>query len=461
MADNIQNKYLNEVQILEHFMEMERRFQRNTEDPFFPSLDYFLDDSKDILDLLTAQAENMVYFVGLGNKPINIKIKKLKNAVAQISLSDLSFIDITIDEDEYNHFKSSRNYKFERIFAALAHELGHFILKYNGLWFNGFLDIENEIYADLSTFYLGFGKFVLKGFFDGSRAGYLHPETYAMAYVLSEYLNGKEPDTTLLPAKIITLIESAKSNCKTKWIKNIKSEDDIKKEYKSLSLHAGTTRTIISFFESIFKQETLSLRNYIVHLNEICLNNAENTPLNNRKVSIAYATFLKNDIHNYLGETNLNKWIEMLAFLEIEHNFELDKISANITHRCPNCGATINNPLFKTDEGKRIFHIRCNKCLTQFVVDNNIPRILSHIKNHFEHLNRMVPLYNKGPVISKAMEYKQDKIESKDRQIFSLEQEIKRLKRSEDKLQTEVNTWKYELAKWRSMNWWQRLWHKP
>lgn len=461
MSGNIQKNYLNEVQILEHFMEMERRFKRNTDRPFYPSLDYFLDDSKDILDLLRAQAENMVHFVGLGNKPIKIKIEKLNNAVAQISLSDLSFIDITIDEDNYNHFKSNRNYKFERIFAALAHELGHFILKYNGLWFHGFLDIENEIYADLSMFYLGFGKFVLKGFFDGSRAGYLRPETYAMAYVLSEYLNGKDPDTNLLPENIINLIETAKSNCKTKWIKNIKSEEDMKQEYKKLSIHAGTTCTIMSIYESILNQETTSLGNYIKHLNEICLNKAENTPLNYRKASIAYATFLKNDIHNYLGETNLNKWIEMLSYLEIEQQFKFDIIAANITHKCPYCGATINNPAFKTEEGKRIFHIRCNKCQTQFVVDNNIPRILSQIKKHFKKFNNIVPIYKDGPVILKALESLQEKIVSKDRQIASLGQEMKRLKMSEGKLQTEINRLKYDVIKWRSMNWWQRLWHKP
>ena len=72
---------LNELQILEHYQEMEKRFKRNTERPFFPSLDYFLDD-KDNLSLLKTQVENMIHFVGLGSMPLVINVEKLQNAAA-------------------------------------------------------------------------------------------------------------------------------------------------------------------------------------------------------------------------------------------------------------------------------------------------------------------------------------------------------------------------------------------
>ena len=251
----VQSYFLNEAQILEHFLEMEKRFKRYTEKEkrFFPSLEYFINDDQDKLSLLKSQVDDMIQFVGLVSMPNKIKIEKLNNAAAIINLSEASFVDITIDEDVYN------NKGFDRIFATLAHELGHKILKESGLFFNGLLDFENEIYADLSTFYLGFGKFVMTGYNiidePGIHTGYLTPETYAMAYVISEYLNGHNPDKTALPQKIKNLISTAEAQCKTKWIKDACNEESIKRLYKEFSVPIGTTATILEIFNQIILKE--------------------------------------------------------------------------------------------------------------------------------------------------------------------------------------------------------------
>ena len=440
MGSQVQKNYLNEVQILEHFMEMERRFKRNTERPFFPSLDYFLDDDVDRLRRLKTQVENMVHFVGLGSKPIKMKLEKLDGAAAYISLSDMSVVDITIDEDEY------KDNNFDRIFGALAHELGHFVLKSHGLWFNQLLDIENEVYADLSTFYLGFGKFVLRGFLVGNPIGYLTPETYIWAYVISEYLCGRAPDRTALPDKIINQINTATAECKTKWIRNVKSEQDLKEEYKKLSIPVGTTFSIFSILENVIKNEATLLGRYINQLSKTCLTEADNSPLDCRKAAIAYYTFLNRNSSSFLAQEHLSKFIEFLALMQIEKFDYVKKVYETVDHKCPYCGTIINNPAFDEKEGKRIFHIRCKKCQTQFVVNNDLPHIQSRIKERVSHINSLVPFYSDEHVVARTIKYLHEKNEKLESQNAALINENANLK---DKIK-----------KWRSLNWWQRLWYK-
>lgn len=452
MAYKVQSCFLNELQILEHFVEMEKRFKRNTERPFFPSLDYFIEDEQDRLSLLRRQVENMTYFIGLGNIPNKIKIEKLKDAAAVINLRESSFIDITIDEVVFN------NNEFDKIFGTLAHELGHKLLYQSGLYFKGLQDIENEIYADLSTFYLGFGKFVLRGFnIVGDRtkssSGYLTPETYIMAYVLTEYLNGRDPDTTALSEDIINMIYRVSPNCKTRWIKKINDENAIKEQYKSLSTPIGTSSTLINLLNVIENHEHLSIRKFINQLNQICLQKADENPLPYRKVAIAYSAFQhKNDVNSFLGEPYLNELLQIVALLIIERKLNLDEVLNSISHRCPNCDNPINNPAFKTKEGKRIFHIKCNKCQTQFVIDNDIYKIKELIQKQIDFINEQtfsIIQVSGNSVLSKLI----TSIQVHERKDLDYRNRIVSLERRIDNL---VN----ELSEWRSMNWWQRLWHR-
>ena len=451
---DVQSYFLDEVQILEHFLEMEKRFKRYTEKEkrFFPSLDFFINDDQDKLSRLKTQVDDMIHFVGLGSIPNKIKIEKLNNAAALINLSETSFVDITIDEEVYNHNG------FDKIFATLAHELGHKILKNSGLFFNGLLDFENEIYADLSTFYLGFGKFVIRGYNiisdSGSRTGYLTPETYAMAYVISEYLNGHNPDKAALPQKVIELISKAESKCKTKWIKDSLNEEAIKKQYKDFSVPVGTTATILEIFNQINQKELTTVRNYITRLNSTFIQNPNKTPLDYRKIAIANATFQDNkDVNSFLAKPNLDKLVELVAFIISTRNYDLDELLRTIKHKCPNCGIEIINPSFKTEEGKRIFHIRCNKCQTQFVINNNLSEIKELILKHTSSYHKP-SVVNKDGIFNSNSNNNQSENDNyyndfEDDNSIYLEY-----------LQREVNRLKEKEEKWKSLNWWQRIWYK-
>ena len=450
----VQSYFLNEAQILEHFLEMEKRFKRYTEKEkrFFPSLDYFINEDQDKLSLLKSQVDDMIHFVGLGSIPNKIKIEKLNNAAAIINLSETSFVDITIDEDVYN------NKGFDKIFATLAHELGHKILKKSGLFFNGLLDFENEIYADLSTFYLGFGKFVMTGYNiigeRGIRTGYLTPETYAMAYVISEYLNGHNPDKTALPQKIKNLISTAEVQCKTKWIKDAINEESIKRQYKEFSVPIGTTATILEIFNQIILKEGTIVRDFITRLNNTFIQNSNKTPLDYRKIAITNATFQDNkDITSFLAKSNLDKLVQLIAFIVHNRGYNLDELLRTIKHKCPNCGATINNPSFKTEEGKRVFHIRCNKCQTQFAINNNITEIKDLIL-------RNLPTYKEQTVDKEDEKFSSKTNENKsdsDKQYADFEDDQSIYI---EYLQRELNHLKEKEEKWKALNWWQRLWYK-
>ena len=389
---------------------MERRFKRNTERPFFPSLDYFLDD-KDNLSLLKTQVDNMIHFVGLGSMPLVINVAKLQNAAACINLSNVSSIDITIDEDVLK-----RN-RFDTIFATLAHELGHKVLINNGLFFTGLMDMENEIYADLSTFYLGFGKFTLRGYnyTEGrikQRYGYLTLETYAMAYVISEYMNGREPDTAALPDDVVELIKDATSKCQCKWIKNMTSEDVLKSYYKKETSSSGTTTTIIELFNAIIEKHAQASCEAMKALNQACLKQANSAPLDCRKSAIALAVY--NDLNNsdsIITNHNLDNLLESLAFIVTSGGYDINSLMGSLKHKCPHCGTTIENPSFKTEDGKRVFHIRCKICDTVFAVDNNLENLKYLIQNQIDY-------------------------------------------------KAEYNRLRYKEEMWKSMNWWQRMWYK-
>lgn len=93
----------------------------------------------------------------------------------------------------------------ERILAIFVHEICHNVLRLNNFpILNG---LENEIYTDLATIYLGLGKYTLRGHkyiktkkvnlgfqinyeTNTSTIGYLTEDTYNRAYILNQIFRG-------------------------------------------------------------------------------------------------------------------------------------------------------------------------------------------------------------------------------------------------------------------------------
>lgn len=176
MDMKVQAISIDEVGILSKFSHMEGKFPRREGKNYFPSLDFYLNYDDNRERTIREEAEKMLEFVGLGNYRSNVKFAILDGAAGNIVLNSNMVAEITIDE-EIAKLKDA-------VLATLAHEICHKILHKNGIYFS-FMDQENEVYADLATFYVGFGDLTMKGYkIQNHLMGYLTPDTYAMAYVL-------------------------------------------------------------------------------------------------------------------------------------------------------------------------------------------------------------------------------------------------------------------------------------
>ena len=376
---------LSERQIVEHFATMEKKFKRHTGELFFPSLDYTLNliESGDKLKSLKTEVENMVLFVGLGIMPVKLSVSKLNNAVAVINIANTECIDITINENEINanHLDS--------IMATIAHELSHKVLFMNNIWFDPPMEFENEIYADLATFYLGFGKFTMIDYLrkDGdqtTQTGYLTPDTYAMAYVLSEYMNGRKPSISGLPIHAAEEVNKAIQKCSMSWIARIGSEDAAMDMWKTSSLPLGKSSLLLDLLEHVVSKGRAQIKETSKVLSDFYLGDSE-TPIVHRKAQMAVkALDLGYNPNRFVGKAMEESLMESLLPLMAADMLELKSILADASQlklQCPVCG---NEFQMRDDWKDRPVHIHCKQCNTYITIDNG----LASVRYQLERLRR-------------------------------------------------------------------------
>lgn len=387
---------LNEQQIVEHFAAMEKKFKRHTGDLFFPSLDYTLDliDSGDSLKSLKGEIERMVLFVGLGTMPVKLKVFTLINAAAMINMSNTDCIDITIDRERFeeNHF--------DTIMATVAHELSHKVLYMNDIWFYAPLDFENEIYADLATFYLGFGKFTMINYQrkEGNKelkSGYLTPDTYAMAYVLSEYMNGRVPSTDGLPAHAVEEVNKAIQRCSLKWLCKLDSKDVTKDMFEFACRPLGTASLLLNLLERVVEKGREEIANKSKMMSDFYY---DKNPIECRKAQMALRA-LESDYNpdQPVGEALVRHLLNSLLPLmdaDIPGVKEVLTDASQLTQRCPVCHNMI--PI-KEEWAGRSIHTHCRKkiagtngvnkeCDTHIIVDNNLNDVYQRLEER-RHAN--------------------------------------------------------------------------
>ena len=373
---------LNEQQIVQHFAAMEKKFRRHTGDLFFPSLDYTLDliDSGDSLNSLKGEIERMVLFVGLGTMPVKLSVSTLINAAAMINMSNTDCIDITIDRERLkeNHF--------DTIMATVAHELSHKVLYMNDIWFYPPLDFENEIYADLATFYLGFGKFTMINYQrkEGNmemKSGYLTPDTYAMAYVLSEYMNGRVPSTDGLPSHAVEEVNKAIQRCSLKWLCKLDSNNVTKQMFEFACHPLGTASLLLNLLERVVEKGRAEVAKKTKELSDFYY---DKTPMECRKAQMGLrALELDYNPNQPMGEALVRHLLNSLLPLmdaDIPGVKEVLTDAAQLTQRCPVCHNMI--PL-KEEWAGRSVHTHCHKkitgtngvneeCDSHIIIDNNL-----------------------------------------------------------------------------------------
>lgn len=370
---NVQTIRLSEGEILRRFSDMEKKFGRREGRNYFPSLDFYLNYFDDKEGFIRHEADKMIEYAGLGTYRSNITFDKLDGAAGNIVLNANMVAEITIDNDVSN--------SIDLVMATLAHEICHKVLFLNGIYFNGYFEKENEVYADLATFYIGFGDLTMKGYQVGnSSSGYLTPDTYAMAYVLMTIVN-KDVDYNInaLPLHARREIDKASKKCelsKTRFVdldkeslSQIYSESfsEIRKLYEYYDLLLGILpimRDKLSFLSKNLSDAFYSF---------------ETKDLEWHKFSIANHAFLfvrASEEDNYL----LNLYREKFgsAFFNIYEAVKDGKIFSNLSEiprHCPTCGHSINKKL-----EAREYHLICPHCKTHFTINGD----MSDIKHYVE-----------------------------------------------------------------------------
>lgn len=366
----VQAIHLTEGGILSRFAYMEEKFPRREGKNYFPSLDFYLNyhDNRELA--IQEEANKMIEFAGLGTYRSTVKFAKLEGAAGNIHLNANMIAEITIDEDIAK--------SFDAVMATLAHEICHKVLYSHGIDFP-FMKQENEVYADLATFYVGFGDLIMKGYnVDNHLLGYLTPGTYAMAYVLISIINkGVEYNVNNLPVHARTEIVNAQRNCelsKTSFtslnedrLSQVFSEafSEICKLHEYYDLLLAAIPEVQSRISFLSKNVSDAFYNY------------DSKYLEWHKFLIAYYTLVYAK-PNCKDNATLMLYKEKIsgAFLDVFSALEVgeDVFKAiKITRHCPNCGFTINKEL-----ESREYHLVCPKCKKHFVIHGDIKKNISY-----------------------------------------------------------------------------------
>ena len=377
----VQDIRLTEGEILRRFSVMEAKFPRREGKNYFPSLDFYLNYFDNKEESIRQEADRMIEFVGLGTYRSNVKFLKLEGVAGNILLNSDMVAQITIDEDIANNI--------DAVMATLAHEICHKVLFKYGIYFKTFMKEENEVYADLATFYIGFGDLTMKGYKVGNNlAGYLSPDTYAMAYVLMTVINQKvDYNINGLPQHARAEIDKAKRKCgliKTNFRELCKDNynqmysetfSEIRKMYEYYDLLLAALPGIQNSVSFLTKGISDAFYNYDIK------------DLEWHKFSIAFNAFIftrPNDdniiLLQKLQDHFSSAFFSIYRVLNIDNNLS---ILNKIERHCPNCGSTINKEL-----EPREYHLVCPKCKTHFVIDGDLGRILTEVRELDQKYNK-------------------------------------------------------------------------
>lgn len=152
MPDLFINDYINKITFLEKQIGAHVGYK---------SLEPFWMPGKGFMDTLRLQgaAKEIANFLGLGNYTFLITVTKQKpNTAGNIELKYLGndvFVEISEDVQGFE----------DAVIATLAHELTHKYMQINGISLGKKIvqEYENEVMTDITTIFLGLGKFLLNG----------------------------------------------------------------------------------------------------------------------------------------------------------------------------------------------------------------------------------------------------------------------------------------------------------
>ena len=155
-------------QILTHLLDVEKKAPRGEFKIYIPSK---FQGGSITDDTLVNEARRMLEFAGLVGYNLDICYTTTAEGTAGECANNGADRNVSI------HVSEKFRYDWKATVAILAHEICHKVLFVRGLYAP--IEKMNEVYAELTTIYYGFGEIILEGYNAKDHClGYLTPETY-------------------------------------------------------------------------------------------------------------------------------------------------------------------------------------------------------------------------------------------------------------------------------------------
>ena len=393
----VQSIDLSVFEVLKRFCEMESHLPHRDKFKLYnTSLRFYLNNDDDLAQTCQSEAENMMNFVGLiGYTPV-IKFDNLDNANGSINLNSSMTVVINLNE--------SVRHDNNAIMATLAHEICHKLLFMNGLYYtNSLIEEENEVLADLATFYVGFGNHTMNGFYRKTsnaeyRSGYLTPKTYGLAYIISCIVNNLNPFDMKLSEHGMAAIKEASKFIEEDFFYNELDEEAIKEGF--LKAGRGSSRVLqrLDYLMELLQAQRASIVDYDRRLNEMYYANPHlhvKAPQATPYMALAVRHLQqRNDVlrdTKALDEKldrNVKEFIPVISKILSAKGHKVPTFS-NSNPSCPFC----NHVSKKNLKEEKPYHLVCPQCKRHFIADlsfhNIIPEKTENIEN--EKFEETVP----------------------------------------------------------------------
>lgn len=147
-----QDIYLSPRQIISYLMEFEKKLLEPRNDYYTP----VLNRTPITVSELNQEVKRMMYYVGLTSY-----VPKCNFCVLEVGTGGNTKCCNSNIEVEINVSSKYQN-NLEATLAVLAHEICHKYLYVHGLY--NPIEVINEIFTDLCTMYVGFGKIIINGY---------------------------------------------------------------------------------------------------------------------------------------------------------------------------------------------------------------------------------------------------------------------------------------------------------
>ena len=370
-----QEIYLTPKKILSYLVDFERRLPRRKYKEYVPAE---ITSAHITDEMLNRETRMMLDFVGLESCTPDCHFSKTSaNTAGNINLNSEPVVRINISKD----FKENP----KAVVATLAHEICHKLLYTYGIYFPSMTNV-NEVYTDLCTIYIGFGKLIIDGYITNCHntthyLGYLDIHVYKDTYSIVKTANGIEIDSDeqfdFFLQNATELWQSRKST-RELFIESFKKQEA---EYALFQKNAAVLNSIISQIQE-------KVNGNLNYYNELFFGNGnmfnkDNEPLLPISIfSVIYDVAYANEMNEKSELTRPNEILGTLIVKLIDTNIGIDtSILQTSSYRCPFCGKG-----FDHNKHKGINSIlKCNECKKHFYLDSSDFNIVGKRRQIKEH----------------------------------------------------------------------------